>query len=117
MESYGALLILIVLAAGIAGLLHFLGSTLGPKARNPTKDQPFECGHIPKRPFRQLVSVKFYIVALLFIVFDMETVFLFPWAVVFKEVGWFGFWSMVSFVTVLALGLVYVWKKGALDWD
>jgi NADH-quinone oxidoreductase subunit A len=61
--------------------------------------------------------VKFYIVALLFVLFDMETVFLFPWAVIFRELGWAGFWAMVSFVFVLALGLVYVWKKGALDWE
>ncbi len=66
---------------------------------------------------KQRVSVKFYIVALLFILFDMETVFLFPWAVVYRDLGWVGFWSMISFVSILLMGLVYVWKKGALDWE
>lgn len=117
MESYGTLLILLVIALGIAGLLHTLGTVLGPKARNPLKDQPFECGQIAKKPLRQRISVKFYVVALLFILFDMEVVFLYPWAVIFKELGWLGFWSMVTFTSVLVLGLVYVWKKGALDWE
>ena len=116
MGDYASILLLAVIAAGIAGFLHFLASTLGPKARNPMKDQPFECGNIARRPFRQRISVKFYLVALLFVLFDMETVFLLPWSVVFRELGWLGFWSMTTFVGVLALGLAYVWKKGALDW-
>lgn len=117
MGQYGTLLVLFVVAAGIAGTLHLLTSVLGPRARNPLKDQPFECGNIAPRPFTQRVSIKFYVVALLFIVFDMETVFLFPWAVVFRDLGWVGFFSMLSFVLVLTVGLAYVWKRGALDWD
>ncbi len=117
MSGYGTILVLFVVAGGIAGLLFGLTSWLGPRAYNPVKAEPFECGHIPKTPTVRRVSVKFYIVALLFILFDMETVFLFPWAVVFRELGWVGFWSMISFVSVLILGLVYVWKKGALDWE
>ena len=116
MSGYGTLLVLFVIAAGIAGALHILTSVLGPRARNRYKDEPFECGNIAPRAFSQRVSVKFYIVALLFVVFDMEAVFLFPWAVVFRQLGWPGFISMLTFVLILAVGLVYVWKRGALDW-
>jgi NADH-quinone oxidoreductase subunit A len=115
-HSYGLLLVLFGIAAGIATILYAITVTLGPRARNPTKDEPFECGNIVKQ-VNHRVSVKFYIVALLFILFDMETVFLYPWAVIYRDLGWTGFWAMISFVSVLMLGLVYVWKKGALDWD
>lgn len=118
MSNYGAILILFVVAGSIGAILHFLASVVGPRAPNPIKAQPFECGNLPKTiPQTQRISVKFYVVALLFIMFDMEAVFLFPWAVIFRELGWTGFWSIASFVAVLTLGLVYVWKKGALDWD
>ena len=117
MGGYGTILILFVVAAGIAGAFHFLASTLGPRANNPIKAEPFECGNLVESRAKPRVSVKFYIVALLFILFDMETVFLFPWAVVFRELGWTGFYSMLTFVGVLMIGLLYVWKKGALDWD
>jgi NADH-quinone oxidoreductase subunit A len=115
--NYGTLLILFIIAGGVAGTFHFLTSVLGPRSPNRIKDEPFECGNISENPLHQRVSVKFYLVALLFILFDMETVFLFPWAVSFKELGMVSFLSMLSFVAVLLLGLVYVWKKGALDWD
>ena len=116
MGDYGTILLLFVVAGGVAGVLFGLTSWLGPRAPNPVKAEPFECGNIPGR-FEQRVSVRFYIVALLFILFDMETVFLFPWAVIYRELGWTGFISMMTFVLILALGLIYVWKKGALDWD
>jgi NADH-quinone oxidoreductase subunit A len=116
--SYGAILILFIVAGAIGATLHFLASVVGPRAPNPIKAQPFECGNLPTTyPQAQRISVKFYVVALLFILFDMEAVFLFPWAVIFRELGWVGFFSILSFVFVLTLGLVYVWKKGALDWD
>ena len=114
--GYGAILLLFVMAAAIAGILFTLTSVLGPRVRNPIKDQPFECGNIAAR-FHQRVSVKFYVVALLFIIFDMETVYLYPWAVIYRDLGWIGFWTMLSFVLVLLVGLIYVWKKGALDWE
>jgi NADH-quinone oxidoreductase subunit A len=104
-------------AVGVAGILFTLTSVLGPRSPNWRKNEPYECGNIASKPFKQRVSVKFYVVALLFILFDMEAVFLFPWAVAFEELGWLGFYSMLTFVLVLTLGLVYVWKKGALDWD
>jgi len=116
MGGYGTIFILFLLAGGIATVMFSLTHFLGPRARNASKDQPFECGNIARR-FDQRVSVRFYIVALLFIVFDMETVYLYSWAVVFRDLGWLGFWSMISFVSLLGLGLVYVWKKGALEWE
>lgn len=119
MGGYGTILILFVISAVIGLVLHSLASWVGPRAPNPVKAQPFECGNLTHAdaPSRHRISVKFYIVALLFILFDMETVFLFPWAVVYRDLGWLGFWSMLSFVSLLSLGLVYVWKKGALDWE
>lgn len=111
----------IVVVFGVAGLLGlvltFLAATLGPKAVTAIKSAPFECGSDPVGSARQRFGVKFYVVALLFIVFDVETVFLYPWAVLFKELSWFGFVEMLVFAATLVVGLVYVWKKGALDWD
>jgi NADH-quinone oxidoreductase subunit A len=114
--GYGLILILFVLAIGIASLLWTLATVIGPRAMNAYKAEPFECGNPPLGDAPTQVSVKFYVVALLFIIFDMETVFLYPWAVNFRELGWMGFYSMLTFVGILSLGLVYVWKKGALDW-
>lgn len=116
MHGYGTILVLLAIAGVIATAMVVLTSLLGPKAPNRYKDEPFEFGNLPQ-PFEQRMSVKFYVVALLFILFDLETVFLFPWATVFSEVGWVAFWSMLSFVGLLTLGLVYVWKRGALKWE
>ena len=116
MGSYGAILVLFVIAAIIAGALWTLATVLGPRSMNPRKADPFECGNPPLGETPRQVSVKFYVVALLFIVFDMEAVFLYPWAVNFRDLGWTGFWTMATFVGILGLGLIYVWKKGALDW-
>ena len=111
----------IVLVLGVAGglgvLLTFLSATLGPKNPSVIKASPFECGSDPIGSARQRVAVKFYVVALMFIIFDVETVFLYPWAVLFKELGWFGYVEMLVFAATLVVGLVYVWKKGALDWE
>ena len=115
--NYAPILALFLAAAGIAALLLTLATVLGPRSPNTRKAQPFECGNKPLGPTIRRISVKFYVVALLFIAFDLETVFLYPWAVVFQELGTRGFVLMLSFVFVLTLGLVYVWRKGALDWD
>jgi NADH-quinone oxidoreductase subunit A len=116
-EHYGTILVLFLIAGTLAAVLFGLATLIGPKSMNPHKAEPFECGNPPLGPPVHRVSVKFYVVALLFIAFDLETVFLYPWAVNARELGWGGFWAMVTFVAVLALGLVYVWKKGALDWE
>lgn len=102
-----------VLAVTIVGLASFLGG------RRPTvvKELTFECGSESIGSARQRFAVKFYVVALLFIVFDVEAVFLYPWAVNFKALGWFGYTEMLVFAATLVVGLIYVWKKGALNWE
>jgi NADH-quinone oxidoreductase subunit A len=106
---------------GVAGAMAFLipqlTTRLGPKSTNEIKSAAFECGNEPIGSARQRFAVKFYVVALLFIVFDIEAVFLYPWAVNFKALGWFGYGTMSVFAFTLLMGLVYVWKKGALEWE
>jgi NADH-quinone oxidoreductase subunit A len=108
-------------AIGIAGLLGaallVASSVLGPKKKSPVKSGPFECGSDPVGSARQRFAVKFYVVGLLFIVFDLETVFFYPWAVQLHVLGWFGFAEMLVFAATLVVGLVYVWRRGALDWE
>ena len=102
-----------ILAVAISGL----ASVLGPKRYSAVKSDSFECGSESLGNARGRFAVKFYVVALLFIVFDVESVFLYPWAVNFKALGWFGYGEMLVFALTLLVGLVYVWKKGALDWE
>ncbi len=115
MIEYGAIAILFLLSAGIAGLFIFLTSILGPRKRTPVKAEPFECGEDPISLPRGQRSVRFYIVGMLFILFDIELVFLFPWAVLYKELGLLGFFEMALFILILMVGYLYAWKKGALD--
>ncbi len=107
--------ILIGLIVGVAFVL--LGTILGPKRHYHEKDTPFECGFEAFENARMKFDVRYYLVAILFILFDLEVAFMFPWAVVFKELGAFGFWSMLVFIVVLTIGFVYEWKKGALEWE
>ncbi|MBI4821214.1 MAG: NADH-quinone oxidoreductase subunit A [Deltaproteobacteria bacterium] len=116
MPNYILIAVLFVIAAIIGGALFTLATIIGPKVRTAQKQEPFFCGNQGGK-FNPRMSVKFYVVALLFITFDIEAVFLYPWAVTFTEYGWTAFWSMVTFVAILAIGLAYVWKGGALDWD
>ena len=117
-SEYIGILVLFLTASGIAGLMYALNAALGPKNKtNPAKGQPFECG---KEPFMQPAgqfSVKFYLIAMLFILFDVEVVWFFPWAVLLKKLGWPGIYEMFAFIFVLVLGFVYAWKKGALEWQ
>jgi len=108
-------LILFVMASGLAGLFIFLSTVLGPKRPNPVKDQPFECGEKPFSLPEGRLPVRFYLVAMLFVLFDVELVFLLPWAVVYRELGVFGFLEMIVFLFFLVLGFAYAWKKGALE--
>lgn len=117
MEGYLGVLITFLLAAGIAGAMLVLASVLGPKAPSAVKDEPFECGQPPMEVSGGRLSVKFYLVAMLFILFDVELVFLFPWAVVYRELGRFAFWEMGVFMGIVILGFWYAWKKGALEWE
>lgn len=92
------------------------GYVLGKKVRNRFKDSPYECGMTPIGSARERFSVKFYLVAMLFILFDIEAVFLYPWAVVYRDLKFFGFVEMLLFVVLVLCGFFYIWKKGVLDW-
>jgi len=104
-------------AGGIVTLMVNAGRLLGPRNRTATKLEAFECGNEPSGSAWGRFSVKFYLTAILFVVFDVEVVFMYPWALVFRDLGWFGMWSMAIFISILALGLVYEWRKGALEWE
>ena len=117
-SEYLGLLVTFIIASGIAGLIIFLNSFLGPKNKmTEIKGEPFECGKDPLGVPTGHFGVKFYLIAMLFILFDVEIVWLFPWAVILRELGWMGIAVMFSFIGVLALGFVYAWKKGALEWE
>ena len=117
-NPYISLLGLMAVITGFLLTMLFLASKLGPKNRTVTKQIPFECGAIPVGDVRnQRFHVRFYLVAILFIIFDLEVAFLFPWAVSFNDIGWMGFWSMMVFLAVLTVGFIYEWKKGALEWE
>ena len=110
--------VLIVVTLGIVLVCAMLAVhiLLGPKREFDEKQEPFECGEKQIMPPRQRYAVKFYMVAILFVVFDVEAIFFYPWAAVFDELSWFGFWAIVVFTVPLAVGLVYEWMKGALEW-
>lgn len=116
--TYGPVIAIILVAFTLAGLF-FLGATfLGPK-KNPTREKmlPFECGSESTGGNHIKLSVKFYLTAILFVVFDIEAVFIYPWAVKFKDLGWNGLVSMFGFLATVIVALVYVWRKGALEWE
>ena len=121
LANYLPVLIFLVIAALVAGVLLGLGSGLGHLlARTPggaAKRSPYECGFDAFEDSRMKFDVRYYLVAILFILFDLEIAFLFPWAVVLPEIGPFGFWSMMIFLGILVVGFVYEWKKGALEWE
>lgn len=116
-ELYVPLLIMfgftVLNALGMAVASH----VVNPRRPTPQKGMPYESGMIPLGDTRERFSVKFYMVAISFIVFDLETVFLIPWAVGMRDLGWGGFMAMLLFVIVLTVGLIYEWKKGGLEWD
>ncbi len=117
MNAILPLLIMALLAGGIAASFIVASAALGPKKRLPVKDTPFECG-IPSEGYaHRTFRVRFYLMALLFILFDVELAFLFPWAVVFRDLGVFGFVEMLVFFVIVGVGFVYAWKIGALEWD
>ena len=107
--------IFFALAAGLAGLFLFLATVLGPKRPNPAKSEPFECGERPFALPEGKLPVRFYLVAMLFVLFDVELAFFFPWAVVYRDLGLAGFIEMLVFLFFLVLGFAYAWKKGALE--
>jgi len=117
MNAYIPILLMILAAGGISAVLIALSSLIGPKKPNPVKQSPYECGMAPIGGARVRFSVKFYLVAMLFILFDVEAIFLYPWAVVHRHLGWFGLIEMAIFMVVLVVGYIYIWKRGAFVWD
>jgi NADH-quinone oxidoreductase subunit A len=115
--EYVGVLIMVVLSAGLALLVVGLSHILGNRTRSKVKMSPYECGMVSIGPSRRRLTIRYYIVAMLFLVFDLEILFLYPWAVITKKLGLFGFMEMIVFVAILFIGYVYVWKKGALEWD
>jgi NADH-quinone oxidoreductase subunit A len=115
-QLYFPVLVQIVIAAGIASALIAISILLGKRARSPLKDTPYESGMAPVGSARERFSVKFYLVGMIFILFDIEAVFLYPWAVVYRQLKLFGFFEMAIFIVLILIGFFYVWKKGALDW-
>jgi NADH-quinone oxidoreductase subunit A len=115
---YGPMFLLLATAGLIAGLFYGAATFLGRhKKPNPGKLEPFECGSESTGARTLKLSVKFYLTAILFVVFDIEAVFVYPWAIHFRDLGWLGFAQMLSFLAVVVIALVYVWKKGALEWE
>jgi NADH-quinone oxidoreductase subunit A len=118
LDAYGPLLLMFILASGLAALLITLSTIVGRHKRTPEKDQPYECGIAPTGDARQPFSVHWYMVGLVFILFDIEVIFLVPWALVYNhDLKVFGFVEMLLYIIILLVGYIFLWKKGALDWD
>lgn len=115
-EQWLPVLLQMALAMIIAAALVTLSFALGRRVKNRVKDMPYECGIAPTGDARERFSVKFYLVAMLFILFDIEAIFLYPWAVVYKQLKMFGFLEMLIFVVLILAGFFFIWKKGVLDW-
>jgi len=117
LQDYLPLVVFIAVALGLGLVLLIAPFIVAYKSPDPEKLSAYECGFNAFDDARMKFDVRFYLVAILFIIFDLEVTFLFPWAVVFGELGTYGFWSMMGFLGVLTIGFVYEWKKGALEWD
>ena len=116
MQGWLSILIMIALGAGFACLSIMLSSVIGPRKPSPEKSAPYECGMPAVGDARERQSVKFYLVAMIFLLFDIEVAFLYPWAMALRDLGWSGFVQVVLFMGLLLAGYTYVWRKGALDW-
>ncbi|MAH78809.1 MAG: NADH-quinone oxidoreductase subunit A [Rickettsiales bacterium] len=116
-EEYLPVLVFLILALIISFGSVFMSFLFAKQKPYNEKDSTYECGFEPFSDTRGKFDVKFYLVAILFIIFDLEIIFLIPWAVSLGEIGWLGFWSMMFFLLVLTIGFIYEWKKGALDWN
>src|SRR4051812_40110145 len=116
MQGWLSILLMIALGAGFAGVSVALSRVLGPRKPTAEKEAPYECGMPPVGDARERQSVKFYLVAMIFLLFDIEVAFLYPWAMALRDLGWGGFVQVVLFMALLLAGYTYVWRKGALDW-
>ena len=115
--EYLPILIFLGLAVGLSGLMVMASVVVGARKPDPEKNSAYECGFNAFDDARMKFDVRFYLVSILFIIFDLEIAFLFPWAVAFKDISMVGFWSMMVFLGVLTIGFAYEWKKGALEWE
>ncbi len=117
LEGYLPILIFFIIALAIGVVMLSLGKLLSPSRPDEDKLSPYECGFEAFEDSRMKFDVRYYLVAILFIIFDLEIAFLFPWAVVLPEIGLYGFLAMMLFLGILIIGFIYEWKKGALEWD
>ena len=117
LKDYFSIILFLFIAIGLSTAFIFLNYMFSPKNPDPEKLSSYECGFEPFNDSRMEFDVRFYLVAILFIIFDLEIAFLFPWAVSFQYIGFFGFISMIFFLFVLAVGFAYEWGKGALEWN
>ncbi|WP_126454610.1 NADH-quinone oxidoreductase subunit A [Sulfuriflexus mobilis] len=117
LENYLPVLIFIIIGGAVGVVMLALGWVMGPNRPDDEKLSAYECGFEAFEDSRMKFDVRYYLVAILFIIFDLEIAFLFPWAVVLDQLGWFGFSAMVVFLGILVIGFIYEWKKGALEWE
>jgi NADH-quinone oxidoreductase subunit A len=117
LEQYFPILLFILFGLALGALMLGVGRMVSPNRPDPEKLSPYECGFEAFEDARMKFDVRYYLVAILFILFDLEIAFLFPWAVVLRDIGYFGFVAMLVFLAILVVGFIYEWKKGALEWE
>ena len=117
LENYLPILIFLIIGLVLGTVLIAIGYFLGPNRPDSEKNSPYECGFEAFEDARMQFDVRYYLVAILFIIFDLEIAFFFPWAVALKKIGMAGFWAMMLFLGVLVMGFIYEWRKGALEWE
>ena len=117
MLEYVAIALMIVLATLVALIAIGMGNLFGPRKKSAVKSMPYESGMPPIGEGTRRMPVRFYLIAVLFILFDIEVIFFLPWAIVFRQLGWFGLIELFIFIVILLVGYVYAWKKGALEWE
>ena len=116
-DNWLLILLLMVMAVGFGGVSVLLGRLLGPRNPTPEKSAPYECGMPAVGDARERQSIRFYLIAMIFLLFDIEVAFLYPWALALRALGWAGYVQVVLFTLVLVAGYIFVWKKGAMDWS
>lgn len=117
LENYLPIMVFFILAIGLSIVLLIVNHLRSSRHPDPEKLSPYECGFNAFNDARHQFDIRFYLVAILFIIFDLEIAFLFPWAISLGKIGLFGFWSMIMFLVTLTVGFIYEWKKGALEWE
>ena len=117
LQAYAPLVLYLLLAMLLAGVLVTVSVLVGWRRPSRAKQLPYECGLEPTGDAREPFSVKFYLIAMVFILFDVEAIFLYPWAYIFRQLSWYGFVEMMVYIAILLVGYIYLWKKGALDWN